>query len=789
LNGGRPSLTPAAAYRIASFTGAWRVAMLATLLLAGQPGRAGAAGPDPVQGVLEFYVNTVDEGTAIVAFDGDEILVASDDLAKAGIRVTGGERRELRGKPYVKLSSLAPSITFAYDEQSLALQLTVDPHLLGTVDIDLQPGGQPASIVYAQSSSAFVNYAINASAAGSSFAPASLFTEQGASLGNAFFDNNLTFLSSGPAARGTTSLSLDDRNALTRTTLGDIVTNGGRLGGVVALGGVGYSKNFEINPYFVPFPTQRFAGVVNTPSTADIYVNGQLVRSVDLPPGQFNLQNIPGATGAGVTRIVVRNAFGQQQVLAAPYYQSTQVLREGLSQYSYNFGWMRDENKLARLGGYQLPAVAATHAFGLTDAISPGGFVQADPRLVVGGPQVTLALPVGQLALFGAGSSGANPFGYSSAVEYSYATPLYTLGTAAAYTSGRYATLSLSQSADRARWQVSSFFGVQLGQWNAFLQVSPARFRDAGRSDQASISLTNRVTDTLNVSLTLGRAQTAHTPVDTSVFLGVSFAFAPSSVATVSGSHSREATQTTAQLSKSLPLGPGYGYLVQAQTGKNAVEVADLQYQTGFGTYEVDTNHVAGQQMSRIAASGAVAAIGGDVKFTTALRDAYALIRVPGAAGVTGYLSNLEIGKTDSTGDLLIPNLVSYYGNRVEINDQDVPIDYSIASTELVIAPGYRAGAVVEFPIHRFQAYLGNLVVSGDSGPVIPAYGDLTVTANGKDFTSPIGEHGEFYLESLPTGTFPATVIYRQGECRFDFIASASAERFVKMGQIMCATR
>ena len=241
-------------------------------------------------------------------------------------------------------------------------------------------------------------------------------------------------------------------------------------------------------------------------------------------------------------------------------------------------------------------------------------------------------------------------------------------------------------------------------------------------------------------------------------------------------------------MSKSLPLGPGYGYLVQAQTGKNSDEVADLQYQTGFGTYEVDTNHLAGQQMTRLTASGAVAAIGGDVKFTTALRDAYALIRVPGAAGVTGYLSNQEIGKTDSNGDLLIPNLVSYYGNRVEINDQDVPIDYSIGATELIVAPGNRAGAVVEFPVHRFQAYLGNLVVTSDSGPVIPAYGDLTVTADGKDFTSPIGEHGEFYLESLPTGTYPATVDYRQGECRFDFTAAPSTERFVKMGQIACAT-
>jgi outer membrane usher protein len=749
-----------------------------------------AADPEPVLGPLEFFVDTVDEGTAVIAFEGDEVLVASDDLAKASIRTTGGERQQIRGRTYVKLSSLAPSVTFVYDADSLALRLTVDPHLLATTDIDLQPGGKPSNIIYAQSPSAFINYALNAAATEASLSPASLFTEQGASFGPAFFDNNFTLSTSGPPSRGTTSLSFDDRDNLTRTTLGDIVVSGSQLGGVATIGGIGYSKDFNINPYFVPFPTQRFAGVVDTPSTADIYVNGQLVRTVDLPPGQFNLQNIPGATGAGVTRVVVRNAFGQQQVLGAPFYQSTAVLREGLNQYSYNLGWARDPSEIAPLGNYRLPALSATHAFGLTDTISPGGFLQATPRLVVGGPQVTLALPVGQLAVFGAGSSGRVPFGWSSAIQYSYSNSLLSFGTSATYTSSRYATLSLTPIEDRPRWQVSSFFGVQLGtQWNAVIEIAPSRFRDAGRSDEASVGLTDRITDRFSLSLTLDRAQTQHMPVDTSIFLGVSFAFAPTSVATISGSHSREATQTTTQVSKSLPLGPGYGYLVQGQTGKNADEVADLQYQTNFGTYELDSSHMAGQEMTRLSAAGAIAVVGGDVKPTIALRDAYALVRVPGAAGVRGYLSNQEVGKTDSNGDLLIPNLTSYYGNRVEIDDQDVPLDYSIASTELIVAPAYRSGAVVDFPVRRIQAYLGTLVVESEAGFVVPAYGDLTVTSGGKAFTSPIGEHGEFYLEGLPAGTYPAKVVYREGECAFEFMAAPSpTERFTKMGEISCKT-
>ena len=54
----------------------------------------------------------------------------------------------------------------------------------------------------------------------------------------------------------------------------------------------------------------------------------------------------------------------------------------------------------------------------------------------------------------------------------------------------------------------------------------------------------------------------------------------------------------------------------------------------------------------------------------------FALLRVPGVKGVEGFSSNQPIGRTNGSGDLLVPEILPYYGNRLSIADTDVPLDY-----------------------------------------------------------------------------------------------------------------
>jgi outer membrane usher protein len=179
-------------------------------------------------------------------------------------------------------------------------------------------------------------------------------------------------------------------------------------------------------------------------------------------------------------------------------------------------------------------------------------------------------------------------------------------------------------------------------------------------------------------------------------------------------------------------------------------------------------------------------AIGGRVYPTRPIYDSFALIQVPGMEGVPGYISNQEVGRTNRWGDLVVPNLLSYYGNRVDIGAADVPLDYSIDATEKIIAPPYRGGALVTFPIQQTQSFTGAVEVEIAGTSIIPAYGQIIVTPEGKEVVSPIGKSGEFYLENLTARRHPAKIEYNAGVCTFVLEIPVREGAFVNLEMLRC---
>ena len=129
----------------------------------------------------------------------------------------------------------------------------------------------------------------------------------------------------------------------------------------------------------------------------------------------------------------------------------------------------------------------------------------------------------------------------------------------------------------------------------------------------------------------------------------------------------------------------------------------ELEYQTRFGRYDVLQQHVDGQAVTTVNASGSIVGIGGRVFASRPVEQSFALVRVPGVSHVRAFMSNQEVGQTDGNGNLLVPNLLPYYGNHLSIADVDVPLDLSIGASEMTLAPPYRGGAVALFPVTRDQ--------------------------------------------------------------------------------------
>jgi outer membrane usher protein len=152
-------------------------------------------------------------------------------------------------------------------------------------------------------------------------------------------------------------------------------------------------------------------------------------------------------------------------------------------------------------------------------------------------------------------------------------------------------------------------------------------------------------------------------------------------------------------------------------------------------------------------------------------------------------MSNQVVGTTNRNGDLLIPNLLHYYGNRVGIDDKDIPLDHDIGATERTIAPPYRGGVVVAFPVRRVQSVAGSIAIDEGGVAVSPAYGQIVVTAGERRVISPLDEVGNFYLEDLAPGSYAAEVQYAKGVCNFALVVPAGSTALVDVGAVRCTVK
>jgi outer membrane usher protein len=735
--------------------------------------------------ILELVVNEVEKGEILVILRGSEIMATVSDLDRAGLRRLGGRRENINGQDYVSLSSLAPAVTSDMDEKELLLRLTAQPDFLGEKVFNLHTGA-PVGITYGQDTSGFLNYAVN----WRDFRSFDGFGEAGLSIrGNLLF-SSFSRNTDGRIVRGQTNLTVDDRPSLTRWVVGDKFVNSDILGGSVFLGGVSASREFNLDPYFIRYPTFGFSNAVLSPSTAEIYVNGLLVRREQLPPGQFELKDLPVPAGAGVTRVVVRDAFGREQQVVSPFYFTTGILRSGLHEYSYNLGFRRNNIGNASTD-YSSLALLGRHRIGLTDSITAGLRLEGGSHLASGGPTVTVRLPseLGEIQFSAAVSYDSGKPGTAAALGYNYLGQALGFGGSVRGLSARYANLSLRAADERASLETNAFVTFPLGsRTSATLQQTFTHSHSQDQSQRISLSTSTRINEYLNFIVNGGNSRKANHN-EGEGFVGLNFLFGAAS-STVFHQQRGHESNAGVGVQKSLPVGSGLGYRFQNTISEQQNQVNGLvQYQGPYGRYEADYNHGNGQNGSILSAAGGVAVIGGTVHFTRPVEESFALIRVPGTPGVRGYMSNQEIGTTDSSGTVLVPNLLSYYGNLLGIADRDIPLDRRVDATEKIIAPPYRGGVVVDFPVYRIQSVTGSIILQTPTELIIPAYGQLTVTADAKRFESPIGKQGEFYFESVPPGRHTAMLEYDETTCRFSVDVPASDASVLKLSTLRCVVQ
>ncbi len=738
-----------------------------------------AQAPADTSAIYTLEVNRIPRGDVIVVVRGEDVLIPWQDLLNAGLTDVGGSREIIDGIEHVSLQSLAPAIRFERDDAALVLRLQVTAELLPENVIDFNPNNAPPGIRYSQPLSAYLNYGLF----WNNFETLTVGAEMAVSFGGHALTSTLGLSADGQVQRGLTALTFDSRRHLTTLTLGDSLVSTDLLGGGGLWGGIRWERNFGLSPYLIRQPAMDLQGKLATPGTAEIYINGFLVRRLSLPPGPFILKNLPFSGGFNRVRVVVTDAEGKQQVFRRRYVQSARLLRPGLSEFIVAAGVERQGLGTDNFNYDDKVQMVAAYRQGILSNLTLGGRIEANADLVNGGLNVSTALPIGTLDLAAALSSTEGKLGSAVAVAYSYPRAI-AFGGGVRLRSRDYVTTSLGLGSDRSLLDGFASTTFNLG---PRINISAQYVFNNPRDQQASVLAQVRLRRDLSLLLQGSRSFFGdQAPVDQ---FSITFNYFLNNQVNLNTGWVQRGNQGVrfVNVSRSLPPGVGYGYQGQvSQVNEVGLASGVFQYNAPWGRYQVGYSHAGDSGQAAFGLEGGIVAIGGEVFATRPVQGSFALVEVPNVPGVRTYLSNQEIGRTNRRGKILIPDLLPYYGNDLRIEDQDIPLDFAIGQTQQLIAPPFRGGAIARFDVRRSRNYVGRALLVRGERRIIPSLGQLTLRQGDQTYVSPLTNNGEFYFDTLEAGTYAAELAYEQVRCAFRVTLPETDDLFTDLGELVC---
>jgi len=739
--------------------------------------------------LLDLCINDRCVGVAAVIERGADVLIDREALRAAGIEVSGLASEHIGERDFISLKALNHGSTFAIDEVQLRLDLRLRPELLPGQHGSLQ--SRPHAEVAVQPWSGFVNYAATAGQKDER----ALFVDGAVGRGYAALRSTAEWGRKEGWRRGLTRLEVDEPTHLRRWTVGDqYAVPSDPLGGGLLLSGFGVERAFDQDPYLVTFPQPFYSGVMQTPGTVEVYANGVLIGRRELGAGPFTLDHLGVQPGRSDVKVVVRDPFGtRSELVAGSYYgSSSRMLARGLDEYALRYGVPR-ESSLG--GGYRDDmAMQAWYRRGLTDAFTLGGRFEIDSTARNVGIDGVVRLPLGEVALAVA-ASDADDVGRGNAVaaSYSYASQRWSFGLGSRSADSAYRNLGDPFAAIAGRLRRDEYVNVSFAPTQrASLQFNAGRRRREGSQTERTAGMVGTLRLWRGSQLLFSvQRRSDEIGRDTAALLSLNIALDRDTLGLsarhhedVEG-HSSRGYGLDARRSRPPGIGWGYDVSLQQEDGFDS-GFAQIEYQGARGRYALQAERFGGDQRTRFIASGAVVAMGGRVFATPPLDAGFALVRVPGLAGVPILRENLEVGRTDAQGDLLVRDLLPFYANRIALDEAAVPPDYVLTTPRRDVQVPRNTGALVALDAAPVHAVTGTLLRQDESGRS-PAGDRLWLVRNGERVAVPLGRQGRFYLEDLPQGEHVVEVDSAAGSvmCRIR-VPAAAAPGIIDLSEIVC---
>lgn len=745
--------------------------------------------------VLKLIVNEAEYGDQIVLIDSrGDVLVPLEAFEAAGLR-NPPEPAWVResGSIYVSLARLRPKLHYQIDAGEAALVIDADGGLfLGQViDLARQPRLSDSS---SRTRAAFLNYGLSHVHGEDGAADGwSLPWEVGVSapgwLGFSSFQH-VRDASRDRAVRLMSHVTIDEEVLLRRTVIGDFAMTGGLLGSGGLFGGIGVFKRYALAPYFDRHGGIEFTGTVRSPTEAELQVNGQLVSRQRLSPGEFRIENVPVFGVSGEASLLLRDAFGNTETIAVPFYHSNRLLKPGLHEYRYGIGSTRQAFG-QRSADYGRLSVLGEHRYGLSKGLTGALQFEADRKRQNVGVSVNFVPPWGADAQVVVALSRAGPNqGFAADLSHLRTGRRFSFSASLRWVSRYYSTLALAPQSDRASFSYRVQMSVRSGRLGSFsLAHRKSRFHSGGRTMNDSLFYSRRLFGDASLFLIASRFSGAARSTELFAAIQVPLGSRQSASATLQNQASER--RVSATLQQYAPIGPGFGYRLRldhadAQAGAIGGH-AYVQYNGEHGAYSIDASRVAGQQQLRTQIGGSVALVADSIHFSRPIRDGFGLVRVGTLSGIPVRAGNQVVGRSDASGEVLVPDLLSYHANQISVNSGELPVNFQIDRARALVSPSLRGAVLLELPVTRVQGFVGRVFVARSGGRVAAEYWGLRLVDGDQTIEVTVGKAGEFYLENLTAGRYLVEVFQEEENCTFAMDVPTSEDMVVDLGEQSCA--
>lgn len=744
------------------------------------PGKlASMAAPKPAPEVLLLAVTINGQALKEVArteqLPGGPLLLPADVWTDARLLPLRHTTMLSDGMPAYALDEV-PGVTYQINRQSLSMTISAPASaFLGTVRTLDENVALPSTLLQPRPG-VLLNYDLSlsrnfahsdASASGGALLEAVAFSSLGSMVMSALVVNT----NSGYAAtRLDTYWRYDLPDRMESVVVGDTVGVGGGWSRPVRYGGIRWGRDFGMRPGFVTFPQVSFSGEAALPSTVDVLVNNARRLSLPVQPGPFDLTNVPLVSGAGELGLVVRDLLGRETVVRQSYYVSPQLLAPGLTDFSFEAGWLRS--------GYGRDSVygdgfgAATWRQGLTNRLSGELRLELQRQRRAAGLELsgllgTWGVVRGALAASHGDTQGLHASGrmVQAGIERSTlaggGTLQYERASRGFAPFGESTDPAVVTQRARERW-LAGLGGLLWGNVSGGASYVRQTRWDGDQVQLLGFSLNFPVGHNTSVSLSVNKRLDGDKNWRASASVNFPLGDGTNGASGLErGTDSKLSGAVSA--SRSAPAGPGLGWRVQTSTLPSQRAQAGLQYNTSQTELSLDAvSDANGQMATRVGGRGTLGWFEGLAFASRPVgQSSVAVVRVDGLEGIPVKLSNQVVALTDARGLAFVPGLLPWQKNQIEIDVVDLPLDVDTANISRQVTPRARSGVAVDFAVRRTRQALLRLQ-QRDATPV-PAGARVRLLPDGPDFIT--GRRGEVWLTGVADSQQRLQVSWLKGGC------------------------